>query len=92
MYETYKDQGLVIVTLMVETVERDPPTVDDLNAWVDAYGITHLVVTDPEWEVVDRYSERVPTALPSLTLIAPGMEIIVAAGSVEEADVVAVLP
>jgi hypothetical protein len=66
--------------------------VDDLNIWVDEYGVTHPVLSDPEWEVVEGYSDRGRPALPSHTLIAPGMEILVASGKVEEADVVAALP
>jgi hypothetical protein len=92
MYESYKDQGLIVITLLVETLDRTAPTVDELNIWVDEYGVTHPVVSDAQWEVVDRYSERSRPALPSHTLIAPGMEILVASGRVEEADVVAALP
>jgi len=92
MYETYKDEGLVIVTLLVETLGRTAPTQDDLNDWVDAYGVTHPVVSDPDWGVIESYSDRGRPALPSHTLIAPGMEIIVASGKVEEADILAALP
>ena len=91
-YETYKDQGLVIVTLLVEAESNVTATVDDLNTWADEYGITHPVVTDPEWEVINSYSEREHPALPALTLIAPGMEILETSGTVEEADIVAALP
>ncbi len=91
-YETYRDQGLMIVTLLVEADSDMEATVEDLNTWVDEYGITHAVVTDPDWEVIDSYSEREHPALPALTLIAPGMEILETSGTVEEADVVAALP
>ena len=94
-YEDYKDRGLMIVTLIVETLEEAPPTVDDLNEWADAYGSTHAVTTDPDWEVIDSYSERGRPALPSFTLIAPGMEILLAAGgsgSVTEEDLLDLLP
>jgi hypothetical protein len=92
IYETYKDQGLIIVTLLVETLAQEPPSVDDLNLWVDEYEITHPVVSDPEWGVVERYSIRDRPALPSHTLIAHGMEIIEAAGEVDESDIEAILP
>ncbi len=92
IYETYKDEGLIIVTLLVETLGGDTPTVDDLNVWVDEYEITHPVVSDPEWSVVERYSPRDRPALPTHSLIKPGMEIVVAAGQVNEAAIEAVLP
>ncbi len=92
MYETYKDQGLLVITLLVENYDNTAPTVEELNTWVDEYAITHPVVSDADWEVVESYSERGRPALPSHTLIAPGMEILVASGKVEEADVVAALP
>jgi len=91
MYEDHKDQGLMIITLLVETSDGSAPEVDDLNEWADEYGATHPVVSDPKWEVVQSYSKRIP-ALPSHTLIAPGMEIIMASDVVEEKHVLAVLP
>ena len=91
-YEDYADQGLMVITLLVETQDGEAPTVEDLNTWADDYGSGHPVVTDPDWEVVESYSERGPPALPSFTLISPGMEILVACGTVTEEDVVAALP
>jgi len=82
----------MVVTLIVENAESEPPTVDELNEWVDYAGATHPVVSDPEWEVVLSYALRDWTVLPSQTLIAPGMEIIVADGPVEEDDILALLP
>lgn len=92
MYETYKDQGLVVVTLLVEDYDQDPPSEADLNVWVDEYEVTHPVTSDPEWGVAELYSIRDRPALPSHTLIAPGMEIIIAAGEASEADIIDVLP
>ena len=82
----------MIVTLLVETNDGQPPTVEELNEWVDEYDVPHPVVTDPKWEVVESYSDRGTPALPSHTLIGPGMEILVAAGTVEEDEVLAALP
>ena len=91
-YETYKDQGLIIVTLLVENNDQQAPSVDELGLWVEEYGVTHPVVSDPNWEVIESYSDRGRPALPSHTLIAPGMEIVVTSGKVEESEIVAILP
>ena len=92
LYETYKERGLIVVTLLVETNDGKPPTVEDLEEWVDEYEVTHPVLSDPEWGVVESYTSRGTPALPSHTLLAPGMEILIAAGQVDEAEVEALLP
>ena len=65
MYENYKDRGLVVVTLLVETLGGNPPEVDDLNIWVEEFGVTHPVVSDPDWEMISRYSIRGRPPLPA---------------------------
>ena len=82
----------MIVPLLVENGASETPSVDELNEWADTAGSTHPVVTDPDWEVVLRYTPREWTVLPAMTLIAPGMEIITADGTVEEDDILALLP
>lgn len=56
IYQEYKDQGFVYLTLIHENVENEDPTLDDLNLWVGlpAYGtsaydlITSPVIADPK--------------------------------------------
>ncbi len=44
--DTYRDQGFVYLTVLVENLSGDPPTTDDLNSWGNAFGITEPIVSD----------------------------------------------
>jgi hypothetical protein len=68
-----------------------PPNQAELNEWADQYGQTFPVLSDA-LEVVNRYSPRGEVSLPSLSLLGPGAEVIIADGEVSEADVIAALP
>lgn len=46
-WQEYRDEGVVYVTVLAENIDGDDPTVDDLAAWADAFGITAPVVADP---------------------------------------------
>jgi thiol-disulfide isomerase/thioredoxin len=49
--ETYQDlasQGVMYLTVIVEDEHNNPPSQEDLNAWVDLFGITAPVIADPE--------------------------------------------
>lgn len=50
-YEDYKDLGFQYVTVLQQDVENNPPTVEDLNEWVEFYELTAPVLSDPEGEV-----------------------------------------
>ena len=89
-YETYSDQGLIVLSLITETYDEVPPDVDDLNEWADTYGQTFPVLSDAE-RVVDRFNEREGVSLPSLSLLGRGAEIILADDEVTESDIIAAL-
>ena len=91
-YERYQDRGLIVATLLVENLAGDPPSVEELQTWVEDFDVPHIVLSDPQWGVIESYSERGTPALPAHTLIAPGMEILVASGKIEEEDLEQVLP
>lgn len=46
-YQDYKDLGMVYITVLPEDAEGADPTVEDLQAWVDAFHLTSPVVGDP---------------------------------------------
>ena len=46
MYESYKDQGLTVITLLGENDYGQPPSQSEVMGWVNQYGITHPVVVD----------------------------------------------
>ena len=78
------------MTLLVETDESTPPLQEDLATWMNDYGQTFPVLSDPNWDVISRYSERTPS-LPSHTLIGRGGEIRIASQPVSEDDIISAL-
>ena len=92
-FETYKDRGLMIITLLGEAGPEGAatePSQTDLQDWVTAYGITYAVVDDDEWGVGWNYMTG---SLPSSTLIAPGGVLTTVNGfDLTDSDIEAVLP
>ena len=41
------DQGVTVITVLHQDNRSEPPDAADLQSWIDAYGITHLVLADP---------------------------------------------
>ena len=72
LYQDYKDQGLMVITLIVENGDSQTPSQEDLKEWADEYGQTFPVLSDPDWAVTELYSERGTPALPTMTLIEIG--------------------
>ena len=74
-----------------------PPNQAELNVWADAYAETFPVVCDEERYIhtfgikKNKETGKGEVKLPSTTLIAPGMEIIIANKDVVEADIVEAL-
>ena len=89
-YEKYGAQGFLPITMLTETLDEVPPNQTDLNTWADTYGQTFPVLSDDQG-IVDSFSPRGSVSLPSLSLIGPGMEVIIADGEIEEEDVIAAL-
>ena len=38
--DLYVDEDLVYITVLIENLDRDPPMIDDIQAWAAAYGNT----------------------------------------------------
>lgn len=47
-WQAFADDGFVYLTVLPENVGRETPSLDDLNAWAGAYGITQPIVSDPD--------------------------------------------
>jgi len=92
MFDKYEDEGLMIITLVGENSSRETPDLEDLQQWADTFGANYPVVADAEFEVSSRFALGGTLSLPGMTLIAPGGEILVADGWVEEDDIIAHLP
>lgn len=46
LWTTYRDQGVVITTVLPQDVSGNPPDDADLNEWADGFGITAPVIGD----------------------------------------------
>ena len=53
--DRYEDEGLVILNLLSETPQGEPPNSDHLKAWANLFELTLPVLADTNWEVWDRY-------------------------------------
>jgi len=75
---------------MAENNSGVTPSTDDLTTWATTYGLTHPVVADANWGVGNQYEQD--GGIPTLTLLAPGMEIVAVDAWVGDSDIEAVLP
>jgi peroxiredoxin len=91
-YDELKEDGLMVITLLTETVDQKPPEVSDLKAWADKYGLTHPVVSDVDWEVTYRFTSGTDTTLPTSHLIGPDAEVLMRDNHIEKSDLIAFLP
>lgn len=57
---------------MGENSAGDPITDAELPAWADAFGLTHPVLADPEFETTLVYMLDFPISLPARHLVGPG--------------------
>lgn len=92
MYDEYEAQGFMVITLVAENYDEQPPTRAELMIWAAAHGIQHPVVADPYYEVTGRYVQGSSIGLPSMTLLGPGAELLSLDTPVDESDIVANLP
>jgi hypothetical protein len=79
LFNDYAAQGLLIMTLLAGTDEAGVQT------WVEEYGLTHPVLNDASGAVANRW--EADYAWPSKTLLAGGLELLVADGEVSEIDI-----
>jgi hypothetical protein len=75
-----RSRGLIIITLF------DTMNLSDTALWAEEYNLTYPVIIDPLGEIADRFEEN--AAVPSYTLLAPGMEVVFRDHStISEADI-----
>ncbi|MEM6928985.1 MAG: redoxin domain-containing protein [Myxococcota bacterium] len=56
MFEQYAHEGLIVVTLMGEDVDRRPPSQAVLQDWADEFDLTHPVLQDTSFGATSFYS------------------------------------
>ncbi len=90
LYQEHKDEGLMIVTLLMENYDKEPPSQSELVEWAEQYEQTFPVLSDAP-RVADRFTERGEVSLPSHSVIGPGAEVLVADGNVTEEEILGLL-
>lgn len=58
LMDDFGERGVVVVSLMAETVEGKPPQPRDLEAWDVTFDLNTPVLGDRSWKVWDRYFAR----------------------------------
>ena len=92
LYQDYKDDGFIVITLLGENMAGNAPSEQDLEDWADSFGLHHPVVADPGYQVTTRYVDGGSIGLPAFHLIDTGGEIMIRDGSVSESHIQQVLP
>ena len=92
LYEQYKDDGFIVITLLGENTGGSTPSQDELADWADQFGIEHPVVADEGFAVTSRFVDGGSIGLPSMDLLEAGGEIVIRNAYVDESDVENHLP
>jgi len=90
-YNTYKDEGLMVITLITENADNAPAPQDMLWAWADAFDIEHPVVSDVDWEVTRRFVDGKNISIPTMHLLRRGLYVDIRDGEVHEDDIQRIL-
>ena len=77
--------------MLTENYDSEAPSRAELEEWANVYGQTFPVLADVDWTVTDRYSARGRPALPTMSLVGPGAELLVAVTQLTEEEVAAAL-
>jgi hypothetical protein len=75
---------------LAENNESATPSKEDLQSWAEEYAVTHPLVADENWAVSNRF--EADGGIPTLSLLKPGAEVVIADGRVSESDIEAALP
>ena len=76
LYQEYKDDGFVVISLLAENNSGSTPSQSDLEDWADNYGSNHPLVADDGWSTTYAYASGSSIYLPTTHLIGPGAEVI----------------
>ena len=74
-YQGYKDEGFILIDVVIENERGKAPSTQELADWADKYGMTFPVLSDKE-SVIWSYAEGNSIGLPFKILMDDGAEII----------------
>lgn len=66
LYNTYKEMGLEIIQCIYQDEDSNPADLEDLARWLDEFGISFIVINDPDRSTVDSY---IISAIPTNIII-----------------------
>ena len=55
LHNSYQGRGLVIIQIIHQDLEGNPAGPDDLNGWINTYGLPFPVLSDPDYSTVTAY-------------------------------------
>ena len=55
LYDRYKDDGFIVITLLGENIAGQTPSQQELKQWADDFGVDHPVVADANFDVTTRF-------------------------------------
>lgn len=74
MYQENKDDGLMVLEVMIENMDQQTPSKSELEDWADNYGLTVPVLADEEL-VIWNYAGGGSVGLPYTVVIDRGVVI-----------------
>ena len=80
LYQTYKDRGFIVMTLLSEDENQQPADLEYLQEWANRDGLTFPVLQDLDSSEILNYVRADPNfsggyGLPTMQLISPGMKV-----------------
>jgi len=91
IYQAHRDEGLLIITLLTETLDGQPCAQEDLAEWADEYGQTFPVLSDVDG-YIHTFTPKAGGKLPMEILLGPGVEILTVIDDITEQDLIEILP
>jgi peroxiredoxin len=84
-FDRHEADGLMVFTLLGENLYGTTPSREDLQAWAQAFGISHPVTADGGWQVTTRFIDGNQIGLPTMHVLDRGMVVSIRDGWVSEA-------
>lgn len=91
-YNEHVAEGLMVITLLGENSQGQPPSVEELADWANRFTLSHPVVDDGGWGVTGRFVGSGSFSIPTMHLIGPGAEVLAIDTFLSEEQILAALP
>ena len=75
LYQSYEPNEFIAIDVLYQDIDYQPATAETSERWVDNFGLTVPVLIDPEQTVITSWV--LAGAIPSESLMKPGLEILI---------------